>query len=258
MKIGERLLLALSRSPGAPDYSANTGSESVEGAVDHLREVFPDFDQLIRGKRILDFGCGTGMQCIRLAQLGAGHSFGLDIREAVLSVGRRQAREHGVAEKVTFGTTVPNELIGTFDIVLSKDSMEHFGDPAGALEEMKRVVRPGGTIMICFSPPWFAPYGGHMQFFTKLPWAHLLFSESTVMAVRSRFRSDGARSHAEVEGGLNKMSVARFERLVENAGLRADYSRYDAVKHITPLVRVPLVRELFINRISCLLLSPER
>jgi SAM-dependent methyltransferase len=226
--------------------------------VDHLREVFPRFDDLILNKRILDYGCGTGMQCVRLAQLGAAHSFGLDIRDTVLDVGRQQAREHGVGEKVTFGTSVPSKLLGTFDIVLSKDSMEHFGDPAGVLAEMKRAVRPGGILMVCFSPPWYAPYGGHMQFFTKLPWAHLLFSESTVMAVRSRFRFDGARSHAEIEGGLNKMSVGRFEQLVAQAGLRSDYSRYDAVKRLTPLVHVPLVRELFINRISCLLRNPAQ
>jgi SAM-dependent methyltransferase len=252
MRIGEKLLLALSRSPDTADYPE--GSESVEGAVDDLREVFPRFDDLIRGKRILDYGCGTGMQCVRLAQLGA-DCFGLDIRERVLEVGRRQAREHGV--EVTFGTSVPSKLLGTFDIVLSKDSMEHFGDPGRALAEMKQAVRPGGILMISFSPPWYAPYGGHMQFFTKLPWAHLLFSESTVMAVRSRFRSDGAKSHAEIEGGLNKMSVRRFERLVALSGLRFGYSRYDTVKHL-PLGHIPLLRELFINRISCLLRNPAQ
>ena len=245
MRIDERLLAALSRDPVLPDYDANSGPESVEGAVDDLRDVFQEFDATIRGKRVLDYGCGRGRQVVRMAQLGA-CVFGLDSREHVLAAGRDTAHRYGVDAQ--FGTCAT----GAFDIVLSKNSMEHFGDPAGALREMAGFLAPNGRILISFSPPWYAPYGGHMQFFCRVPWAHLLFPESTVMRVRARYRSDGATCHAEVEGGLNKMSVARFERLVRASHLRVAYCRYDTVKRL-PVARVPVLRELFINRISCVL-----
>ena len=104
-----------------------------------------------------------------------------------------------------------------------------------------------------FGPPWYAPYGGHMHFFTRLPWATLLFDEGTVMRVRARFRDDGATRYAELEEGLNRMSLARFERLVAETGLTVTYRRDDQVRGQRWLGRLPLLRELFTNQVSCAL-----
>ena len=82
---------------------------------------------------------------------------------------------------------------GGFDIVLSHNSMEHFGDPARILDVMKSALKPDGRLYITFGPPWYAPYGSHMHFFTRVPWVNLLFSERTVMAVRARYRNDADR-----------------------------------------------------------------
>ncbi len=59
--------------------------------------------------------------------------------------------------------------------------------------------------------------------------------------------------YEEVEGGLNKMSVAKFERLIRECGLRVDYKRYDCVKGINFMGKIPLLRELFVNNISGIL-----
>jgi SAM-dependent methyltransferase len=104
-------------------------------------------------------------------------------------------------------------------IVISQNSMEHFEDPVKILDEMKSALNQDGKILITFAPPWFAPYGSHMHFFCKVPWINILFSERTVMKVRSNFRSDGATKYEEVESGLNKMTVTKFERIVANAKL---------------------------------------
>ena len=68
----------------------------------------------------------------------------------------------------------------------------HFGDPAGVLDLMRGLVNVQGRLMITFGPPWLAPYGAHMHFFTKLPWVHLLFSEQTVLRVRELKESRAA------------------------------------------------------------------
>jgi len=90
-----------------------------------------------------------------------------------------------------------------------------------------------------------------MQFFTKVPWVNLFFSERTVMSVRSRFRNDGAQHYEQVESGLGKMTVGKFERVLAESGLKADYVRYDCVKRLDVLKVLPRVRELFINNVSC-------
>ena len=111
--------------------------------------------------------------------------------------------------------------------------------------------------MITFSPPWYAPYGSHMHFFTKVPWVNLLFSEATVMAVRACYRADGARRYESVEGGLNKMSVGKFERIVSSAGLQFVYRSDDGVRGMDAVTHIPFVRELLTNRVTCTLTSPS-
>jgi SAM-dependent methyltransferase len=148
-----------------------------------------------------------------------------------------------------------DSLDGTFDVVISQNSFEHLRDPAGTLATMRRLLAPAGEILITFCPPWFAPYGAHMGYFTKIPWVQLLFSEHTVMSVRSRFRSDGATRYEDVEMGLNRMSIRKFERIVRNSGLKVAWRKYVCVKKLNALGRIPLVRELFINVVSCALVQ---
>ena len=142
---------------------------------------------------------------------------------------------------------------GHFDIVLSQNSMEHFPDPHGALKTMISALRLDGKLLITFGPPWFSPRGSHMHYFTKVPWVNLLFSERTVMNVRGRFRHDGATRYVDVESGLNRMSVAKFERMINEFDLVPLYRRYDCVKGLDIAGTIPIVRELLVNRISVIL-----
>jgi hypothetical protein len=52
------------------------------------------------------------------------------------------------------------------------------------------------------------------------PWAHLLFSEKALVGWRSTFKTDGATRFSEVAGGLNQMTIARFEKLVAASPLK--------------------------------------
>jgi SAM-dependent methyltransferase len=253
MKIGERVLLALSRPPSAGEADDGHGA-SPDGALDNLRRRFPDLRDLVRGRRVLDFGCGDGMQSAALAREGAALVVGVDTNARTLARARDRAARLGLEPgRVRFHERLPAELAGSFDVVVSQDAMEHFGDPAGVLREMRAALAPGGRLLVTFGPPWYAPSGSHMHFFTPVPWVNLLFSERTVMAVRARYRQDGARRYEEVESGLNRMSLARFERIVEQSGLRMARRRYECVKGLDFLRHPPLLRELFVNNVSCVL-----
>ena len=64
------------------------------------------------------------------------------------------------------------------------------------------------------------------------------------MAVRSRYRKDGAKRYEEVESGLNKMSLRKFERLIGQSGLTLVRYKYVGVKKMHWLTKIPVVREL--------------
>ncbi len=253
LTLSERFLLFLSREPQADDYEEGRDHWTLDDALSQLCWVFPNFLTRVIGKEILDFGCGTGYQSVALARMGAKHVVGLDLNATYIEKARGLARELGLTEQVEFTARFAEALENRFDVVLSQNSMEHFKNPAGALSEMKAALKENGVILITFGAPWFSPYGSHMHFFVRVPWLNILFREKTVMIVRSHFRNDGATRYEEVEGGLNKMSVAKFERLIRECGLRVEYKRYDCVKGINFIAELPLLRELLINNICCIL-----
>jgi hypothetical protein len=83
---------------------------------------------------------------------------------------------------------------------------------------MNRLLQPAGEVLVSFGPTWYHPLGGHL--FSVFPWAHLIFSEKALIRWRSDYRTDGATRFSEVAGGLNQMTIERFEELVAASPLR--------------------------------------
>jgi 2-polyprenyl-3-methyl-5-hydroxy-6-metoxy-1,4-benzoquinol methylase len=178
------------------------------------------------GKTVLEVGCGHGSLCVVAARAGATEVVGIDL-DVSLATEQLCARGADLAQTVSFMSTQGRleELAGRqFDLVVSKDSMEHFPDPESFVFVMTQFVKPGGELAIGFSPLWKSPNGGHIDYMTKVPWAHLIFSEETIMAERRRFRPhEQAERFSEVVGGLNKMTLARFHRIMASTGLTRAY-----------------------------------
>ena len=251
--VAERLLLFLSRKPGAPDLPTDPEKSTLETALSLLSRVFPGFVARVENKYVLDFGCGVGLQAAAIVRSGARYVLGVDTNDKNLEQARNMAWELQMDTRLGFATRLDDDSRGKFDVVISQNSMEHFSDPVSILEEMKSALRREGSLLISFAPPWYAPYGSHMHFFTKVPWVNILFSEKTVMRVRSYFRSDGATRYEDVESGLNRMTVAKFEDLIARTGMKVERVEYACVKRLDFLGKIPLVRELFVNQINCIL-----
>ncbi len=195
-------------SPGEP---ATCSGAAYAGKSKLAILLGQDFLQRIKGKTVIDFGCGEGAEAIEIAQNGATRVFGVDIREHLLEVARQSAIAAGVQNICQFGLRT-EELA---DVILSLDSFEHFSDPAGVLSLMATLLKPGGEVIASFGPTWYHPLGGHL--FSVFPWAHLVFSEQALIRWRSEFKTDGATKFGEVAGGLNQMTIGKFERFVANS-----------------------------------------
>jgi SAM-dependent methyltransferase len=173
-------------------------------------EFFAD----IAGRVIIDFGCGDGADAVEMARKGAKRVIGIDIREDVLQAARQRAFVMGVQDACLFASSTKEVA----DVLVSVDAFEHFADPAGVLRIMNTLLRPTGEVRVSFGPTWYHPLGGHL--FSVFPWAHLLFSEEALLRWRSTFKTDGATRFSEVAGGLNQMTVAKFEELIAGSPLK--------------------------------------
>lgn len=99
----------------------------------------------LRGKRLLDLGCGEGTYSIVASQKGA-FVTGLDISEAMLEPAKRRATAlgasvewcHASAESVRYDSDA-------FDIVLAVTILCFLGEPQQVVREVHRVLRPGGA-----------------------------------------------------------------------------------------------------------------
>ena len=245
---------------GAAEIGA-TVNYTIDNCLAFAQRMFRDFDRLVVGKRVLDYGCGHGWQAVALRlRCRAEHVVGLDVIDERLAFGAALAGRFGCADRVRFFRDVPAELEGRFDVVLSLSAFEHFADPMAELQKMRRQLRPGGHVLLAFAEPWLSHSGSHVGNFTRIPgtnypvpWVNLVFSDRALLTLRSKFRDDHVSRLQDIDGGLNRMTLAKFEEILRSSGLNIADLRYFATAGIPLVTRVPLLRELLTSAASCVL-----
>ncbi len=202
-------------APRAEEAKANPEDYEIDKYDTKLEQFFGDsFFDTIRGKTIIDFGCGLGYQSIEMAINGAKKVIGLDIQTRLIEHAKQKAIKLGVSNNCEF-TTQTTERV---DVIISKDAFEHFSDVSYIFEVMASLLKPNGCLLTSFGPTWLHPYGGHL--FSIFPWSHLIFTENAQIKWRSDFKTDGATKFSEVEGGLNKLTISEFESIVADSPFR--------------------------------------
>jgi SAM-dependent methyltransferase len=153
-----------------------------------------------RRPRILDVGCGTGANLLMLSEYGDAE--GVDISKDALAF----CRERGLDKvKLGAGEKLPYED-GTFDLVTAFDVVEHMDDDLAGLREMRRVLRPGGRVLL-FVPAFMFLWG----------------LQDDVSNHRRRYR------------------LPELQRVLEQAGFEIERSTYANITFFLPIL---LVRQL--------------
>jgi SAM-dependent methyltransferase len=114
----------------------------------------------VRGRRVLDAGCGTGYLSRKLALQGA-HVVGIDVSPAMIAIAseRARARELELEHRVDSAASLATISAGCIDALVSNYVLMDLPDLAGAARAMARVLIPGGVAVLVFSHPCF-PLGG--------------------------------------------------------------------------------------------------
>jgi ubiquinone/menaquinone biosynthesis C-methylase UbiE len=101
------------------------------------------------GAHVLELAPGPGYLAVEIAKLGQFEVVGLDISESFVRIARDYAAQSGARVAFLQGDAAampfPPEA---FDFIVCRAAFKNFADPAGAIAEMHRVLRPGGQAVI--------------------------------------------------------------------------------------------------------------
>ena len=145
--------------------------------------------------RILDVGCGTGTAVLRLAErVPQGRACGVDISSAMIAEAeaKRPAGARGVEFRCASADAMPYPD-GSFDHVLCTNSFHHYPDPLRALAEIRRVLAPGGQLVVLENAPdlsWYTWAWDHVL--RRLEKGHVRYypsSELGAMLTRAGFEN---------------------------------------------------------------------
>jgi len=146
---------------------AGYGSYAVEKRIGTLEPALP-----LRGRRLLDLGCGNGCYTLELARRAA-WVCGVDIQISNLRAFREPIpRVQGAGESLPFASD-------SFDVVTMIEVLEHTTSDAAVLAESFRVLRAGGRLVL-FAPNRLYPmeshpcHLGHLSIGRNVPFASWL------------------------------------------------------------------------------------
>ncbi len=129
------------------------------GGTEEVDRILLGLD--LADKSVLDIGCGLGGVDVHVASAYPVRQVtGIDIDAGLINKCGAMAKKHHVSDKITFQQVDPGPLPyddGTFDLVISKDSIIHIADKHALAGDVSRVLKPGGVFA---ASDWLAGYEG--------------------------------------------------------------------------------------------------
>ena len=226
-------------------------------------------EDMFEGKEVLDMGCAAAGKSLYYVSLGAAHVTGVDIVEHYRAEAEGMAEKLGYSDRFTFIIGSAYELPfddRSFDTVIMNDFMEHVDNPAAALKEAMRLVRPGGRIFINF-PPYYHPTGAHLSDAINIPWVQLFYSDDALIraykelirgvpdeAERLALRFYTDEDGVEKIGYINKMTLKKFKGILRDLSITPQYYREVPLRgYFALFAKLPILKELFVKMAVCVI-----
>lgn len=169
--------------------------------------------------RLLEVGCGWGFASLLLHRAG----FNIEAND-LIDIRDSQVKESGLPFTPGDACTHLPYADQTFDLVFSINSMEHFDQPASALDEMLRVLRSGGLLYLTFDPLYYSPWGLHASRRLGMPYPQLLFSEATIQRFVDKNQAEIASTYSpgsdktRIGPYLNGCSLGYYRKILKDRG----------------------------------------
>lgn len=100
-----------------------------------------------RGKKLLEVGCGIGIDLVRFARGGAVVT-GVDLAETAIDLAKKNFELNGLSGDLRVGNGEALEFEdNTFDVVYAHGVLQYTADAQKMVDELRRVVKPGGEVI---------------------------------------------------------------------------------------------------------------
>lgn len=213
--------------------------KSKEEYVLHLIHTFAyvQASNLMEGKTVLDLGCNTGYGCEILSN-SAKKVAGADVSENAIAIAKEKYGDLGIDFQVIDGKKLPYES-NEFDIIVSFQVIEHIVDYNTYINELKRVLKPGGQVIFTtpnsalrLDPgmkPW---YKFHVREFNADELETLLKTYFSAVKVLGLFANEPLYS---IERNRLNQALERARKRIKKSGMSYYiYSLRSGVRHIIP------------------------
>ena len=139
---------------GYKGIRAREGNANVLFEIPALFSLLPD----LKGKEILDLGCGFGEHCRAFVEKGAVKVTGIDISVKMLEVARQENSDPSITY-LNMPMEDLDDLDGTYDVVISSLAFHYVEDFKGLLQSIYRKTKPGGVFVFSQENPINTTYG---------------------------------------------------------------------------------------------------
>ena len=216
---------------------------------------------------ILEIGCGEGGNLAPFLEYGCVQIVGIDMAVGKIENAKKYFDKLPNRDRIEFITNdiynVSPEDIGKFDIIITRDVLEHIHNQEKFMGFVHKFLKPDGKFFLGF-PPWYNPFGGHQQMcksklLSVTPYFHIL-PKFLYKAILKMFGETDAKIGSLLEIKETRITIERFERIIKQEKYHVDKRQFYFInpnyevkfglkprKIWRPISKIPFIRNFVIT-----------
>lgn len=214
----------------------------------------------LKGKTVLDFGCGLGCLSIDLMNNGAQSVTGIDLEPEYIKFAKANLDQNFSIFKQNINfekkDLLKEKIKENFDLIVTKDTFEHAENLPEILEKFETLLKKDGKAYIGFGPLYNFYNGDHGRAQLKVPWLHVLLPNDFIIKRYNKRNKNQIKKIQDL--GLSKYSLKEYQEIFKNSKFEVEFFITNQSDHpisffFNLLSKIKFLKEYFTYNIYCIL-----